>query len=38
MEYNTMTRKKVLVVEDEKDTSIYLSRIFEEGGFRHLCG
>lgn len=37
MENNTMTPKKVLVVEDEKDVSIYLSRIFQEGGFRATC-
>ena len=37
MENNTMTSKKVLVVDDEKDISTYLSRIFEEGGFRAIC-
>jgi CheY-like chemotaxis protein len=37
MENNTTISKKVLVVEDEKDISIYLSRIFQEGGFRTTC-
>src|ERR1035441_5664054 len=33
MENNTMTSKKVLIVDDEEDFSIYLSRVFEEAGF-----
>lgn len=37
MENNTMTIKKVLVVDDEKDVSVYLSRVLEEGGFRTTC-
>jgi CheY-like chemotaxis protein len=37
MQSNTMTNKRVLVVEDEKDVCIYLSRVFEEGGFRATC-
>jgi len=37
MDNNTIPRKKVLVVDDEKDISTYLSRIFEEGGFHVTC-
>jgi CheY-like chemotaxis protein len=29
--------KKVLVVDDEADVRIYLSRLFEENGFRTAC-
>ncbi len=29
--------KKVLVVDDEKDVCVYLSRLFEENGFRAAC-
>jgi len=29
--------KKVLVVDDEKDICLYLSRLFEENGFRAAC-
>jgi CheY-like chemotaxis protein len=29
--------KKVLVVDDESDVRIYLSRLFEENGFRATC-
>ena len=29
--------KKVLVVDDEKDVCIYLSRLLEENGFRATC-
>ena len=29
--------KKVLVVDDENDVCIYLSRLFEENGFRAAC-
>ena len=30
-------RKKVLVVDDERDVCVYLSRIFEENGFHAVC-
>jgi CheY-like chemotaxis protein len=29
--------KKVLVVDDEKDVCVYLSRLLEENGFRAAC-
>lgn len=29
--------KKVLVVDDERDVCVYLSRLFEENGFRAAC-
>jgi len=37
MENSTTTSKKVLVVDDEKDVSVYLARVLEEGGFRTTC-
>ncbi len=33
----TNDKKTVLVVDDEKDVCLYLSRLFEENGFRAAC-
>ena len=32
-----MTQKKILVVDDEQDVRIYLSRIFQESGYVVTC-
>jgi len=37
MSDDTVKPKRILVVEDEADLRVYISRVFEEGGFRTAC-
>jgi CheY-like chemotaxis protein len=32
-----MTAKKILIVDDEQDVCVYLSRLFQENGYAAMC-